>query len=163
MWIIAVATEDCQEDRVDALNAGADHCITIPLHLREFAARIRAIVRRLRPTLGKSKSPLVVGDFHLDIAKHVVKRDGREIRLTTTEFNLLYQLMARAGQPIPHSTLLDVVWGNHTAKERAYLRIYISSLRKKLEVEPAQPCYLLTHANIGYIFATPNGSGGSIH
>ena len=71
--------------------------------------------------------------------------------------------MASAGQPIPHSALLDVIWGDHTAKERGYLRIYISQLRKKLEVEPTQPCFLLTYMNVGYIFATPSGATEPIH
>jgi two-component system KDP operon response regulator KdpE len=162
IWIV-VAAQNRIEDWVQALNAGADHCITKPFHIREFAARIHAIARRLRITAANSRAPLIVGNFHLDLAKHVVNRDGQEIRLTTTEFNLLYQLMASAGQPIPYSALLDIIWGNHTEKEREYLRIYISQLRKKLEVEPTQPRFLLTYRSVGYIFANPCAASESIH
>ena len=153
--IIVVAIQDSVEDRVEALNAGADHFITKPFHTQEFIAQIRAAVRRLRVSANRTDAPIVVGDFHLDVAKRVVEKDGREIRLTATEFNLLYQLMASAGRPILHSVLLDIVWGNHTDKERGYLRIYISQLRKKLEAIPTEPRFLLTYSSVGYVFANP--------
>lgn len=156
LWIIVVASKDTVEDRVEALNAGADHYITRPFHVQELTARIQAVVRRARASVSRTNAPVVVGNFHLDLEKRVVEKDGREIRLTVTEFNLLYQLMANAGRPIPYSLLLDVIWGDHTATERGYLRIYISQLRKKLEVVPTQPRYLLTYASVGYLFATPD-------
>ena len=155
VWIIAVASQDNIEDRVDALNAGADHYLNKPLQMREFAAQTRAVMRRLQTSASTPRGTLVVGKFHLDLAKQVVKQEGHEIRLTMTGFNLLYQLMASAGRPIPHSVLLDIVWGNHTEKERGYLRIYISQLRKKLEIEPTQSRFLQTYMNVGYIFASP--------
>lgn len=153
IWLIVTAANDCVDDRVEALDAGADHYITQPCHRRELVARIRAAMRRVHAPAGHPKAPLSVGSFRLDLAKRVVEKEGREIRLTATEFNLLYQLMASAGRPILHSTLLDIIWGNHTDKERGYLRIYISQLRKKLEPVPAEPRYLLTYMNVGYIFA----------
>jgi two-component system KDP operon response regulator KdpE len=153
IWLIVMAAEDNVDDRVEALNAGADHYIARRCHRRELVARIRAAMRRVHVPASHSKAPLTVGAFRLDLAKRAVEKEGREIRLTATEFNLLYQLMASAGQPILHSTLLDIVWGNHTDKERGYLRIYISQLRKKLEPVPAEPRFLLTYMNVGYIFA----------
>jgi two-component system KDP operon response regulator KdpE len=158
IWLIVMAADDSVDDRVEALNAGADHYIARRCHRRELVAQIRAAMRRVHVPASPSKAPLTVGAFRLDLAKRVVEKEGREIRLTATEFNLLYQLMASAGQPILHSTLLDIVWGNHTEKERGYLRIYISQLRKKLEPVPAEPRFLLTYMNVGYIFANSSSA-----
>jgi two-component system KDP operon response regulator KdpE len=152
VWLMAMTVDEKINGSVAALEAGADDYIAWPFSKRELAARIRAAVRRVHTPVNHPKAPLMVGDFRLDLAKRVVEKEGREIRLTATEFNLLYQLMASAGQPILHSTLLDIVWGSHTAKERGYLRIYISELRKKLEPVPAEPRFLLTYMNVGYIF-----------
>lgn len=162
IWIVVVASRDAVEDRVEALNAGADHYITRPVHVQELTARIQSVMRRARSSVIRTNAPIVVGNFHLNLEKKFIEKDGREIHLTVTEFNLLYQLMANAGRPIPYSLLLDVIWGDHTTTERGYLRIYISQLRKKLEVVPTQPRYLLTHANVGYLFATPDNSQGII-
>jgi len=155
IWILVVAFHDTVEERIRALDAGADHYITKPFHLREFAARLRAMARRTSISLIKPREPINVGIFYLDLDKRTVKKSGREIHLTTTEFNLLYQLMANTGQPVLHSTLLDLIWGQHGAKELGYLRIYISQLRKKIETVPSHPRFLLTYMSVGYIFADP--------
>jgi two-component system KDP operon response regulator KdpE len=161
IWIVVVAKEDTVKDRVDALNAGADHYITRPFYVQELTARIQAVIRRARASIGKPNAAIVVGSFYLDVSKRIIEKEGRQIRLSTTEFNLLYQLMANAGQPIPYSLLLDIIWGKHTATERGYLRIYISQLRKKVELIPSEPRYLLTYANVGYVFTAPAAPKGA--
>jgi two-component system, OmpR family, KDP operon response regulator KdpE len=155
VWIVVLAAHDRVEDGIELLDAGADHYINEPFHGRELGARVRAVVRRVRITVSQSRKPIRIGSVYLDLAKRVVVREGREIGLTTTEFHLLYQLMASAGRPVPYHLLLDVIWGRHTSKERVYLRIYICHLRKKLEVQPTRPRLLLTHLNAGYVFADP--------
>ena len=162
LWIVVFASQDTVEDRGEALNAGADHYMTKPFRTQELIARIEAVVRRIRGPHTRTNAPIVVGDFYLNLEKKVVEKEGHEIHLTVTEFNLLYQLMANAGRPVPHSLLVDVVWGNHTATELGYLRIYISQLRKKIEAVPNQPRYLLTYANVGYLFAAADRSNETI-
>jgi len=162
LWIVMIASQDTVEDRIQALNAGADHYMTKPFHTQELIARIGAVVRRIRVSPHRINAPIVVGDFYLNLEKKVVEKQGHEIRLTVTEFNLLYQLMANAGRPVPHSMLVDVIWGDHTATEMGYLRIYISQLRKKIETVPTQPRHLLTYANVGYLFAAADHSNKAL-
>jgi two-component system KDP operon response regulator KdpE len=91
----------------------------------------------------------------LNPGKRLVKKNGQEIRLTPTEFDLLHVLMAHAGRPMPHAKLLHAVWGPEYGEEREYLRTFILQLRRKLEDDPSDPAYLKTVAYIGYVFADP--------
>jgi two-component system, OmpR family, KDP operon response regulator KdpE len=149
--ILMLSAHDNQDDRIDALEAGADDFLLKPLHLRELAARIRARIRRASITEA-SASVMRIGDLQLDLERRLVTKSGRTIRFTPKEFDLLHYLMANAGLPIRHSRLLKAVWGPEYGHELEYLRTFIRQLRKKIEDDPANPRYLLTDAHIGYRF-----------
>jgi len=154
--ILMLSVRDTEHDKVEALDAGADDYITKPFKLRELVARIRAAMRWAR-TPGfvdnGNASVLRVGDIELDPVHHTTKKANRPIHLTPKEFKLTYQLMTFAGRPVPHSRLLNSVWGPDCGDEIDYLRTFMHQLRKKLEDDPSNPKYLLTDANFGYRFA----------
>lgn len=153
--ILVVTVRDNEDDTINALDAGADDYVTKPFQLRELAARIRAAVRRHRtPTLATDGS-ITIGAIELDKARRRVKKNGTEVKLTPTEFDLLSALMTNAGHPIPHAKLLSTVWGPEYGHEREYLRTFILQLRRKLEDDPSNPAYLETVNYLGYRFADP--------
>jgi two-component system, OmpR family, KDP operon response regulator KdpE len=154
--ILMLTVRDSEDDKVEALDAGADDYITKPFQLRELTARIRAAMRWASMSVPKQNDVppvLRVGDIELDPARRIVKKKNRPVHLTPKEFELTHQLMSLAGRPIPHSRLLNSVWGPEYGGELEYLRTFIHQLRKKLEDDPANPVYLLTDAHVGYRFA----------
>ena len=161
MSILVVTVRDREEDKVEALDAGADDYITKPFQIRELAARIRAAVRRRRTPLSASEEPIYVGIFELHPARRLIKKRGQEVHLTPTEFDLLAFLMTHANHPILHSKLLSTVWGAEYGEEREYLRTFILQLRRKLEDDPANPAYLRTVNYLGYGFFEPAQDGTS--
>ncbi len=154
--IIVVTVRDREEDKVEALDAGADDFVTKPFQMKELAARIRAAVRRRRTPQTMQEEPIYVGIFELLPAQRVVKKRGQEVRLTPTEFDLLAYLMTHAGHPIVHAKLLSSVWGSEYGDEREYLRTFILQLRRKLEDDPSHPVYLKTVNYLGYVFLNPS-------
>ncbi len=160
MCILVVTVRDRQEDKVEALDAGADDFITKPFQIAELTARMRAVLRRSRKPVAAVEEEIVVGIFELNPAKRSVKKRGEEIRLTPTEFDLVAHMMSHAGRPVQHTRLLSAVWGPEYGNEREYLRTFVLQLRKKLEDDPAHPVYLKTVNYLGYLFADPaSGSG----
>ncbi len=155
--ILVVTVRDSEEDKIEALDAGADDYVTKPFQIRELTARIRAAVRRRRvvPSAQASEAPLHIGVFELNNSHRTVRKRGQEIRLTPTEFDLLAYLMTHAGHPIPHGKLLSSVWGAEYGDEREYLRTFILQLRRKLEDDPSNPSYLRTVNYLGYVFRSP--------
>jgi two-component system, OmpR family, KDP operon response regulator KdpE len=154
--ILMLTVRDREDDKVEALDAGADDYITKPFQLRELTARIRAAMRWAKiPVLRQEdESPaLHVGDIELDPVRRTVKKANHLVHLTPKEFELTHELMTYAGRPIPHSRLLNSVWGAGYGDELEYLRTFMHQLRKKLEDDPANPKYLLTVAHFGYRFA----------
>lgn len=150
--ILVLTVRDSEDDKVEALDAGADDYVTKPFQLRELTARLRAAIRRTQ-TQEKNKDPRIrVGDIELDPLRHSVQKQGRAVHLTPKEFEMLHYLMAHAGQPIPHARLLNTVWGPEYGNELEYLRTFMRQLRKKLEDDPAHPKYLLTDTHVGYRF-----------
>ena len=150
--IVVITVRDSEEDKVQALEAGADDYVTKPFQIRELTARIRAAVRRDRNRLPEEERDIEIGPFKLQLGRHSFKKDGTEIYLTPTEFDLLAYLMKHAGHPILHSKLLSTVWGPEYGDEREYLRTYILQLRRKIEDDPARPLYLKTVNYLGYVF-----------
>ncbi len=150
--ILVLSVRDSQDDKVKALDAGADDYITKPFHISELIARLRAAVRRTRLFGNNSPGGISVGDIELDPARRAVRKAGTAIHLTPKEFDLLHYLMAHAGLPITHQRLLQGVWGAEHGNELEYLRTFIRQLRLKLEDDPAKPSYILTEAYIGYRF-----------
>ena len=152
--ILVVTVRDAEEDKIEALDAGADDFITKPFQIGELTARIRAAIRRQRTPTTTDES-LHVGIFDLIPSRRLLKKRGQEIRLTPTEFDLLAYLMTHVGHPVMHSKLLSTVWGAEYGDEREYLRTFILQLRRKLEDDPAHPVYLKTVNYLGYVFHDP--------
>jgi two-component system, OmpR family, KDP operon response regulator KdpE len=153
LGILMLTVRDREEDKVTALDAGADDYITKPFHIRELAARIRAAVRRSSASKVDPDAPICIGNIELDPARRIVRKAGEPVHLTPKEFDMLRYLMAHAGLPITHARLLHAVWGPEYGGELEYLRTFVRQLRKKLEDDPAEPAYLLTDSHIGYRFA----------
>jgi two-component system KDP operon response regulator KdpE len=153
--ILMLTVRDSEDDKVEALDAGADDYITKPFQLRELTARIRAAMRSARAAAAQEEleAPVLhVGAIELDPLRRTVKKSKRLIHLTPKEFELTHQLMTYAGRPIPHSRLLSSIWGPEYGGELEYLRTFMHQLRKKLEDDPSKPQYLLTDAHVGYRF-----------
>jgi two-component system KDP operon response regulator KdpE len=150
--ILMLTVRDSEDDKVNALEAGADDYVTKPFALRELSARIRAVVRRAQALSTSANAPIRIGDIELDPARRVVQKSGQTIHFTPKEFDLLHYLMSHSGFPITHARLLTSVWGPEYGNELEYLRTFIRQLRKKLEDDPASPRYLLTDACVGYRF-----------
>ncbi|GAA2125812.1 response regulator [Arthrobacter humicola] len=148
--ILVLSARHGSEDKVEALDAGADDYITKPFGLDELLARIRALLRR---SVDQEQAPVVTaGAFTVDLGKHRVIRDGQDVRLTPTEWNILEVLVRNPEKLITQQQLLSEVWGPAYAKETNYLRVYMAQLRRKLEPDTANPRHLLTEAGIGYRF-----------
>lgn len=148
--VLVLSARHGSEDKVAALDAGADDYITKPFGLDELLARLRALLRR---TADVDVQPVVATEaFTVDLGKHRVTRGGEDIRLTPTEWKMLEVLVRNPEKLIPQQQLLSEVWGPAYAKETNYLRVYMAQLRRKLEADPAAPRHLLTEAGIGYRF-----------
>lgn len=153
--IIVLTVRNRDEDKVVALDAGADDYVTKPFGLPELAARIRAGVRRVRQPDEKDDHAIEVGDLRIDRAAHRITKKGIEVHMTPKEFELMHLLMRHTGNPITHHKLLTEVWGDEYGNEKEYLRTYVSQLRRKIEDNPAAPKYLLTENYVGYRFQHP--------
>jgi two-component system KDP operon response regulator KdpE len=152
--IIMLTVRDGEADKVAALDAGADDYVTKPFGTPELLARIRAALRRL-PVSGASDETLQLEAVAVNLGTRRVWRDGKELRLTPKEFEILSYLVAHANTPIPHTKLLQAVWGPDYGDQVEYLRVFINQLRKKIEADPAHPTHLLTEPWVGYRFARP--------
>jgi two-component system, OmpR family, KDP operon response regulator KdpE len=150
--IIMLTVREEEDDKVEALDAGADDYVTKPFQIRELTARLRSAIRRSKTSMVPLDSPVVVGSLMLDPARHRVEKMGQEVRLTPKEFEMLRYLMEHAGRPVPHNRLLTSIWGSEYGNEREYLRVLVNQLRKKIEDDPARPEYILTESHIGYRF-----------
>jgi two-component system KDP operon response regulator KdpE len=150
--ILMLTVMDSEDDKVLALDAGADDYITKPFQVRELTARLRSAVRRRNVQESNRDAPIRHGQLELDPVKYRVMKSGRSIHLTPKEFEVLHYLMMHAGEPIPHARLLKSVWGPEYGNELEYLRTFVRQLRKKIEDDPKNPQYLLTDAYVGYRF-----------
>jgi two-component system KDP operon response regulator KdpE len=153
LGILMLTVRDSEDDKVLALDAGADDYVTKPFNIRELAARIRAAVRRSSASRVDPDAVIRIGNIELDPARRLVRKAGEPVHLTPKEFDLLRYLMAHAGLPVTHARLLHAVWGPEYGGELEYLRTFVRQLRKKLEDDPAEPAYLLTDSHVGYRFA----------
>lgn len=153
--IIMLTVRDAEQDKVAALDAGADDYITKPFSTPELLARIRAALRRMPSTPEGGPQSVRLDDIEINLATRRVISGGREVRLTPKEFGLLQYLLANPNVPIPHGRLLQAVWGPDYGDQVEYLRVFMNQLRKKIEPDPAHPRYLLTEPWVGYRFALP--------
>jgi two-component system, OmpR family, KDP operon response regulator KdpE len=148
--IIVLSVWGAEHQKVAALDAGADDYVTKPFGMDELLARLRAAVRRAAPA--PDEPVVTTQDFTVDLATKRVTRDGADVRLTPTEWQLLEILVRSRGRLITQKQLLQDVWGPSYGSESNYLRVYIAQLRRKLEPEPSRPRYLLTEPGMGYRF-----------
>jgi|SRR5579871_405789 len=153
--IVMVTVRDSEEDKIQALEAGADDYVIKPFSLRELAARLRAIGRRLTAGQPDPAGILQAGDLELNLGRRSLRRAGAEIHLSPTEFDLLSYLMRHSGAPVEHGKLLRAIWGPEYGCELEYLRTYIKRLRRKIEADANNPEYLLTVPWLGYRFHNP--------
>jgi two-component system, OmpR family, KDP operon response regulator KdpE len=149
--IIVLSAVGEEEQKIRALQAGADDYVTKPFSPRELAARLHAVLRRSRPV---SEEPVLrAGDIELDLAAHAVRRAGLDVHLTPIEFRLLTALMSRPGRLLTHAALLTEVWGPAYADDVATLRTHLTNLRRKIEPDDPALRHIRTDAGIGYRFA----------
>jgi two-component system KDP operon response regulator KdpE len=150
--VIVLSARTTEADKVGALDAGADDYLTKPFGAAELLARIRAHLRR-RSRAGDSGATVVeFGQVRVDLGKRLVERAGESLHLTPIEYRLLAYLIANPNSVLTHRQLLKNVWGPSHANDSHYVRVYMGSLRKKIEDDPSQPQYLMTEAGVGYRF-----------
>jgi two-component system, OmpR family, KDP operon response regulator KdpE len=147
--IIVLSARGREDDKVAALDAGADDYVTKPFGMNELLARIRVALRH-RQGLASEEPVLEFEGLRLDFARHEVMREGELVKLTPLEFKLLGCLARHAGKVLTHRQLLKEVWGPSHGDDTHYLRVYMANLRKKLERDPSAPRYLLTEPGVGY-------------
>jgi two-component system KDP operon response regulator KdpE len=141
-----------ESEKVAALDAGADDYVTKPFGLDELLARLRAALRRARPT---GEPTIEAGDLRIDLEKHAVTRAGEPVRLTPHEFAMLRLFAENEGKLLTHRMILREVWGPAYQTESNYLHVYVSHLRRKLERDPTRPRYIVTEPGAGYRFIAP--------
>jgi two-component system KDP operon response regulator KdpE len=150
-----------EEDKVAALELGADDYLTKPFNVDELLARIRATLRRAAHLrTGHSLSTFVTGPLRINLVDQQVFVDGRAVHLTPVEYHLLAELVRHAGQVLTYRHLLAAVWGPEHVAEGQYLRVYMSQLRHKLEADPARPRFLRTEPGVGYRLLTDDSDTG---
>jgi two-component system, OmpR family, KDP operon response regulator KdpE len=148
--IIVLSARTREDEKVAALDAGADDFITKPFGVNELLARTRASLRRMRVGQPAKDAVFGFGDVSVDLAARVVKKQGAEVHLTPIEYRLLGVLIANAGRVLTHPYLLREVWGPSHSQSTHYLRVYMGNLRQKLEDDSAQPRHILTETGVGY-------------
>jgi two-component system KDP operon response regulator KdpE len=153
--VIVVSARGKEQDKVAALDAGADDYLTKPFGVQELLARVRVSLRHLAAAnQDTGESIFETGELHVDLARRVVMVRGTPVHLTPNEYRLLTVLIKNAGRVMTHRQLLREVWGPGAAEESHYVRVYVNQLRQKIEPNPARPTHILTEAGVGYRFAS---------
>ena len=152
--VIILSAMGEEEDKIRALDMGADDYLTKPFGVGELLSRIQAVLRRTRWTQRDAAQNIrmTAGNIVVDLERREARRAGVPVELTPTEFELLAYLMEHAGKALPHKAILRHVWGPEYGQETEYLRVYIGRLRQKLEDDPSAPEHLLTIRSVGYVF-----------
>lgn len=151
--VILLTAKGEERDKVQGLDLGADDYLTKPFGPAELLARSRAVLRRRGQAADAPPTELVIGDLTINLARRRVLRGGQEVRLTPTEYKLLYELATHRGRVLLHGELLARVWGPEYRDEVDYLWTYVRYLRHKLEPDPAHPRYILSEPGVGYLLA----------
>jgi len=154
--IIVLTVRREEDEKVEALDAGADDYVVKPFGKHELLARIRAALRRSPASPTAGPRTFVAGDLEIDFEARKIRSGKKNVRLTPKEFDLLRYLVSHAGKPVPHRELLQAVWGPDYGDQTDYLRVFITHLRKKIEPNPAKPQYILTDPWLGYRFEMPS-------
>ncbi|HET8539639.1 MAG TPA: response regulator [Anaeromyxobacter sp.] len=146
--VIVLSARGREEDKVNALDAGADDYLTKPFGVNELLARLRVALRHARAA-PDAPAAIEAGPLRIDLARREVTVDGREVRLTPTEYRLLALLARHAGKVLTHRQILKEVWGPN-ATEAHWVRVHMAELRKKIEADPARPRIVVTEPGVGY-------------
>jgi len=149
--IIVLTAKDREEDKITALDNGADDYVTKPFAMGELVARIRVALRHIHQSV---QDPILqIGDLSIDLVQRIVEMKGERLKLTPTEYDLLRILAIHAGKVVTQRQLLQQVWGDHhNPSDNHYIRVYIGHLRKKLEEDTTQPKWIITEPGVGYRF-----------
>lgn len=151
--IIIVSARGKDQDKVAALDAGADDYLTKPFSVSELLARIRVAMRHLDAVNKQTGDPVVViGNLTIDLSRRQITVGGKPVHLTRNEFRLLSILVKNAGRVMTHRQLLKEVWGPGSGDQSHYVRVYVNQLRQKIEADPTRPKYLMTEVGVGYRF-----------
>ncbi len=150
--VLILSARTDEQDKIDALDAGADDYLIKPFSVGEALARVRAHLRRRAAAAWPATSTVTFGGVTVDLARRTVTRGEAPVHVTPTEYHLLTHLAAHPHRVLTHRQLLNAVWGPNHAQDTHYLRVYMGQLRKKVEEDPAQPRHLVTETGIGYRF-----------
>jgi two-component system KDP operon response regulator KdpE len=150
--VVVLSVRDREEDKIAALDNGADDYVTKPFSSGELLARLRVAQRHAAPA--SEATVFRSGQLEVDLAARVVKLKGKEVKLTATEYSLLRLFVQHAGKVLTHRQILREVWGPNYVEQTHYLRVYLAHLREKLEASPAQPELLITEPGVGYRFVS---------
>lgn len=151
--IIVVSSRDQDSEKVEALDVGADDYLTKPFSINELLARIRVVFRHISNIKDDNPTIYKVADLEIDLGKHNVVLDGKDIHFTPMEYNVLTLLVKNAGKVLTHNFILKEVWGSYIESDMQSLRVFMANIRRKLEKDPAKPRYIITEVGIGYRFA----------
>jgi two-component system, OmpR family, KDP operon response regulator KdpE len=147
--VLILSVRESQDDKVAALDAGADDYLTKPFAIGELLARMRAVERRAQPEQG-AIAVARFGELEVDLAKQLVRLDGQPLHLTATEYRLLETFVTHPGKLLTHGWLLSRIWGPGYATETHYVRVYVRALRRKLGDDPGQARFIVTEPGLGY-------------
>jgi len=152
MPIVVLTARHAEDEKVALLDAGADDYVTKPFSNREFAARVRAQLRRALTTSIAANAVVRVDDLTIDLAARRVERAGEPLHLTPIEFEILRALASQSGRTLTHRQIFDTVWGKASGNAQQYLRVHITNLRRKIERDPGTPRVIVTEPGVGYRF-----------
>jgi two-component system KDP operon response regulator KdpE len=150
--IIVLSVKGEESMKVEALDTGADDYITKPFGIDELFARIRVALRHTNMLSFKEGTNIEIGDFNVDVATRTVKVRNQEVHLTPKEYDLLLYFLRNPNKILTHRVLLGTLWGGESVEQNEYLRVFIGQLRKKIELDPARPKYIITDPWVGYRF-----------
>ncbi len=146
--VIILSVKNSEQDKIELLDSGADDYLTKPFSMGELLARIRSALRHSIPD--SSKGIITTGNIVIDFVKRIITKDGEEIKLTPTEYSIIKILAMNAGKVLTHNQIMDELSGLNAHADSSYLRVYLMQLRKKIELDPANPKILITEPGVGY-------------
>lgn len=155
--ILVLSVRQEEADKVEALDVGAQDYVVKPFGIKELLARIRTLLRdRAGAENAVNHAIVEIGDLHIDVAAHEVRKGGEPLKLTRKEFDVLWTLARHAGRIVTHRTLLHEVWGKAHEHDTQYLRVFVRQLRQKLGDDPASPRYIMNEPGVGYRMLDPS-------